>query len=99
MSYSYQFVKQDGSVATLNDVDRELCERDDFPYNDKRFCPMFCYLAQHLSLIVLNKSGKCQVEKDDLEAYIATANIPPETMELAREFLCGRYTLHMTYSR
>ncbi len=101
MPYQYVFVKPDGELANLDDIDRELCKRTNYPFSKTNFCPMFVLLSQWLSLAVLMKSGGSYVTKDALDAYFSLPDndTPPETKELAYEFLCERYTLDMRYSR
>lgn len=109
MPYSYQFHTIAGGIASLNDVDRELCEKTGVPYSERNYCPAMVDFTQWLGMSILRHSGGSIVTPEAFDSYREMDTAKPEDRRcfghygptewtIAREFLAERYRLEMWYS-
>ncbi len=107
MPMSYRFTAIDGTIPTLDSIDRELCERSGYPYSATNYCPAFTFATQILGFCIVKHGDGDKTSAESFDAFKLEHDARPEEERFGltdaewrtmREFLAERYTLELWYS-
>lgn len=99
MHFHFKYKGSD-QLASLNDVDREMCEDTKQTYSDKNYCPMFMFCRDLGSLgHIQNNEGYADLTK--LEEYLNKEypDLNEEERGLIKKYLVDKYEFSAWYTR